>query len=152
VRVSRFDSLAAMLQIGGTMKYRAISIVLAATITMSVAAQEESSPEAMATVKPGEAVRFDRDSIRDHGPSRSFEIAIVWGDSGAPRPVGHLSRRVRYVANCPAGTLGVVSVAVYGSDGMLQKSMISPPGATDPVTPAADSAQARWLRDVCASS
>ena len=133
------------------MKPRAIHVVLAAALSLNALAQEDNSPEAMAVVKPGEVVRFDRDSIRDFGQSRSFEIGIVWGDGGAAKPPGHLSRRVRYVANCSAGTLGVASVAVYDASGMLLKSMISPPGAVDPVAPAAGSAQARWLKDVCAS-
>ena len=75
------------------MKRRAIHVVLAAALSASALAQEENSPEAMAVVKPGEVVRFDRDSIRDFGQKRSFEIAIVWGDSGAPKPAGFLSRR-----------------------------------------------------------
>jgi|KBSMisStandDraft_5_1062788.scaffolds.fasta_scaffold459254_2 hypothetical protein len=133
------------------MKRRAIHVVLAAALSASALAQEENSPEAMAVVKPGEVVRFDRDSIRDFGQKRSFEIAIVWGDSGAPKPAGFLSRRVRYVADCSAATLGIASVAVYDATGMLLKSMISPPGAVDPATPAAGSAEARWLKDVCNS-
>lgn len=135
------------------MKQKVIRMALGLlALTTTAQAQDQSSPEAMAVIQPGEAVRFDRDSIRDFGPSRSFEIAIVWGDTGAPKPAGHLSRRVRYVANCPAGTLGVASVAVYDAGGMLLKSMISPPGAVDPEAPAAGSAQARWFRDACASS
>ncbi|HYL18495.1 MAG TPA: surface-adhesin E family protein [Burkholderiales bacterium] len=133
------------------MKRRAMQVVLLAALSVNVLAQDDGSPEAMAVVKPGEAARFDRDSIRDFGQSRSFEIAIVWGDSGTSKPAGHLSRRVRYVADCSAGTLGVASVAVYDANGMLVQSMISPPGAVDPAAPAAGSAQARWLQDVCSS-
>jgi len=133
------------------MRRRAGVIIVAAALSFNALAQEDSSPEAMAAVKPGEAVRFDRDSIRDFGQSRSFEIAIVWGDSGAAKPAGHLSRRVRYVANCSAGTLGIASVAVYDASGILLKSMISPPGAVDPAAPASGSIQARWLQDVCGS-
>ena len=133
------------------MKRSVMPFAFVAALSLSALAQEDSSPEAMAVVKPGEAVRFDRDSIRDFGQKRSFEIAIVWGDSGAPKPAGHLSRRVRYVADCSAGTLGIASVAVYDATGMLLKSMISPPGAVDPAAPAAGSAQARWLQDVCKS-
>ena len=133
------------------MKSTVMSFAFATALSLNALAQDDSSPEAMAVVKPGEAVRFDRDSIRDFGQSRSFEIAIVWGDGGAAKPPGHLSRRVRYVANCSAGTLGVASVAVYDASGMLLKSMISPPGAVDPTAPAAGSAQARWLQEACKS-
>ena len=132
------------------MKRRVMQIAMLAALSLNALAQEDRSPEAMAVVKPGEAVRFDRDSIQDFGQSRSFEIVIVWGDGGGPKPAGHLSRRVRYVADCSAGTLGIASVAVYDASGMLVQSMISPPGAVDPAVPAAGSAQARWLRDVCA--
>jgi len=133
------------------MKLGIMLAVVVAVLPAAALAQDDSSPEAMAAVKPGEAVRFDRDSIRSFGENRSFEVAIGWADGGAPKPVGHLSRRVRYVANCSAGTLAVASVAVYDAGGMLLKSMISPPGAVDATAPEATSAQARWLQDVCTS-
>jgi hypothetical protein len=112
-------------------------------------AQDENTPEGMATIKPGEVAGLDRDTIRDFGPSRTFEASIVWGDTGAPRPDGYLRRNVRYVADCKAGTLAVAAVAVIDTTGARVKTMISPPGAVDPAAPAAGSAQARWLQEVC---
>ena len=55
------------------MKRTAMHFVLVAALSLNAVAQDDGSPEAMAVVKPGEVVRFDRDSIRDFGPSRSFE-------------------------------------------------------------------------------
>ncbi len=123
--------------------------MLALIVVTPARAQDENTPEGMAAIKPGEVAGLDRDSIRDFGQTRSFEAGIVWGDTGAPRPDGHLRRNVRYVADCKAGTLVVAAVAVIDSNGARVKTMISPPGAADPVAPEAGSPQARWLQEVC---
>jgi hypothetical protein len=114
-----------------------------------VQAQDENTPEAMAAIKPGEVAGLDRDTIRDFGQTRTFEASIVWGDTGAPRPEGYLRRNVRYLADCRAGTLAVAAVAVIDTTGARVKTMISPPGAVDPVAPEAGSPQARWLQEAC---
>jgi hypothetical protein len=134
-----------------SMTRRAIlaTAALLALIVTPAWTQDENTPEGMAAIKPGEVAGLDRDSIRDFGPTRSFEASIVWGDTGAPRPEGHLRRNVRYVADCRAGTLLVAAVAVIDGSGARVKTMISPPGAADPMTPEAGSAQARWLQEVC---
>ena len=123
--------------------------LLALIVITAAWAQDENTPEGMAAIRPGEVAGLDRDSIRDYGQTRSFEASIVWGDTGAPRPDGHLRRNVRYVADCRAGTLTVAAVAVIDSSGARVKTMISPPGAADPVVPEAGSPQARWLQEAC---
>ena len=125
------------------------TVMLALLAIAPVRAQDEDTTEGMAAIKPGEVAGLDRDSIRDFGQTRSFEASIVWGDTGAPRPDGHLRRNVRYVADCRAGTLAVAAVAVIDSNGARVKTMISPPGAADPVEPETGSPQARWLQEAC---
>jgi hypothetical protein len=117
----------------------------------AVWAQDENSPEGMAAIKEGEVGRLDRDSVREFGQQMRFEVSIRWGDTGAPKPEAHMTRVVRYVADCKAGSLLLVAVAVIDGSGSRVKTMLSPPGAADPVVPEAGSPQARWLKDVCRS-
>jgi hypothetical protein len=112
-------------------------------------AQDENSPETQASIRKGEAAHLDRDSIGDYSSTKRFEVGITWGDDGGPRPADHKNRRVRYVADCKAGTLTLATVALFDRTGMLEKSMIVPPGAADPFKPDAGSIQAKWLQDVC---
>ena len=114
-------------------------------------AQEQDAPEAQAAIKPGEAGRLDRDSIGEYGSTRRFDVEITWGDTAGPRPADHKARRVRYLADCKAGTLTVVAVAVFDRSGMLEKRMLVPPGAVDPIKPEPGSPQAKWQTAVCAA-
>ena len=125
----------------------------AAAVMLASAAQaqniDENTPEGQAAVKPGEAARFDSNSIADYGGLRRFEVRVAWGDGGQPAPPDHRTRKVRYVADCKANTLAVAAVAVYERSGMLVKTMLTPPGAAEPQAPAAGSQEERWLREVC---
>jgi hypothetical protein len=112
-------------------------------------AQDENSPETQASIRKGEAAHLDRDSIGDYSSMKRFEVDIAWGDDAGPRPGDHKNRRVRYVADCRADTLTLVTVAVFDRTGMLEKSMIVPPRASDPFKPDAGSIQAKWLQNVC---
>jgi hypothetical protein len=103
----------------------------------------------MAVIQPGEVGSLLYDSVRAFGATKRFEASILWADSGVQRPPDHLTRKVRYLADCGAGTLTVVAVGVYDRSGQLLKSLISPPGAADPAVPAPGSPQARWLEQVC---
>ena len=117
----------------------------------SAHAQEESAPEAQATIKPGETARLDRDSIGEYGATRRFDVDIWWNDAAGPRPSEHRTRKIRYVADCRAGTLTLAAVAVFDRSGMVEKRMIVPPGASDPIKPEPGSPQAKWHNEVCAA-
>jgi hypothetical protein len=122
--------------------------ILALAGALQAQAQDEAAPESLAQIKPGEVGRLERDSVRDFGQQRRFDVVIVWSDD-APRPPDHLVRRTRYVADCKAGTLTLAAVGVFDSSGRLVKNMVVPPGASEPRAPAAGSPEARWLQDVC---
>jgi hypothetical protein len=118
-------------------------------IVSAVHAQDQNSPETQATIKPGESAHMDRDSIGDYGPMKRFDVDLVWSDASGARPADHKNRKVRYVADCKAGTLTVAAVAVFDRTGMTEKRMMVPPGAADPVKPDAGSPAAKWLQNVC---
>ena len=126
-----------------------LATALALASALHAYAQDENTPEAMAVIQPGEVGSLLYDSVRAFGANKRFEVSILWADSGVQRPADHLTRKVRYLADCGAGTLTLVAVGVYDRSGRLLKSLISPPGAADPVTPAPGSQQARWLEQVC---
>ena len=125
----------------------AVAVLLLAAQT--AVAQDEGSAEGLAVVRSGERASFERDTIAQYGPQARFEVTVTWDPATGPRPAEHMARRVRYVANCAAGTLTLVAVGVFDPDGSLLKSMIMPPGASDPVTPGAGSQEERWMREAC---
>jgi hypothetical protein len=115
----------------------------------AVHAEDENSPEVQAAIKPGEMAQFDRDSIGEYGATRRFDVDVVWSGASGERPTTHKNRKVRYIADCKAGTLTLAAVAVFDRSGMTEKRMMVPPGAGDPFTPQAASPQEKWLRNVC---
>jgi hypothetical protein len=125
----------------------AVGFVLAAALQGR--AQDESTLEEQAVIRGGEVGRLDRGSVRAAGPVTRFEASIVWDEAGGPRPTGHMSRKVRYVADCKAGTLTLAAVGVFDPDGKLIKTTLVPPGAADSAAPKPGSTEARWLREVC---
>ena len=84
-----------------------MQLILAAAffVSMPVVAQVPAAPEELATVKENEVTRIDRDSIKAYDSTARFEIFINWDASQGVRPPDHLARKVRYVADCKAGTL-----------------------------------------------
>jgi hypothetical protein len=126
----------------------AIGLVLAAALPGH--AQDEVTPEERAVIKPGEVGHLDRSSILAYGPLTRFEGSIVWDEAAGPRPVGYMSRKVRYVAECKAGTLTLAAVGVFDSEGKVIKTTVVPPGASDSVIPKTGSTEARWLKEACA--
>jgi hypothetical protein len=112
-------------------------------------AQDDATPEAQAAIGTGDQARLDRDSIGDYGEMRRFDVDIAWNDAAGPRPGDHKNRRARYVADCKAQTLTLAAVAVFDRTGLLEKRMIVPPGAADPIKPEAGTPQAKWLQEVC---
>ena len=128
-----------------------IAVGVGLTAALQLRAQDESTPEAQAVIRDGEAGRLDRNSVSVYGPLTRFEASIVWDEAAGQRPPGHMSRKVRYVAECKAGTLTLAAVGVFDSAGGLAKTLLVPPGAADPVAPKPGSTEARWLREVCGS-
>jgi hypothetical protein len=126
----------------------AIGFALAAPLQAN--AQDESTPEEQAVVKPGEMGHLDRGSILAYGPLTRFEVSVVWDEARGPRPTGYKLRKVRYVADCKAGTLTLAGVGVFDSEGKVVKTTVVPPGASDAVTPKSGSTEARWLKEACA--
>ncbi len=126
----------------------AIGLVLVAGL--QVHAQDESTPEEQAAIRPGEVGHLDRGSILAYGPLTRFEASIVWDEAAGARPTGYKSRKVRYVADCKAGTLTLAAVGVFDSEGRAIKTTVVPPGASDAVAPKSGSTEARWLKDACA--
>jgi len=129
----------------------AISAILLTCIVAAVPcvqAQDED-PEIQAKIRSGEVAHLDRDSIGEYGATRRFDVDIGWDDAAGQRPANHKTRKVRYVADCKAATLTIAVVGVFDRTGLLEKRMIVPPGASDPIKPETGSPQAKWLRDVC---
>lgn len=126
----------------------AVGFVLAAAL--QVRAQDESTLEEQAVIRDGEVGRLDRASVSAYGSTTRFEASIVWDEGGGEHPTGHVSRKVRYVADCKAGTLTLAAVGVFDPAGRLIKTTLIPPGAAEPEAPKPGSTEARWLREVCA--
>ena len=131
---------------------RLISAIAAGLVlsgTVPVRAQNEDPPEQQAVIKEGEVGRLDPGSVKAYGPVTRFDASIGWDAARGERPAGHMSRNVKYVADCKAGTLTLTAVAVFGSDGKLIKNTFIPPGAVDSTIPTRGSTEARWLREAC---
>lgn len=119
------------------------------TAVLQAHAQGDSTPEDEAVIKDGEVGRLDRGSVSKAGPVTRFEASIVWDETGGAPPKGHMSRKVRYVADCKAGTLTLAAVKVFDPAGGLIKTTLVPPGAGDSVAPQSGSTEAQWLREAC---
>lgn len=127
----------------------AMAVGLVLTAASQVNAENDSTPEEQALIRPGEVGRLDRGSVRSAGPVTRFEASIVWDEAGGPRPTGHTARMVRYVADCKAGTLTLAAVGILDAEGKLIKTTFVPPGSADSAAPKPGSTEARWLREAC---
>jgi hypothetical protein len=113
-------------------------------------AQTPDSPEALATPQPGEVAELDLQSIKRFGDKVArFEVSIVRAQQGNAAPDSLGPRRVRYVADCEEQTLTLAAVGVFDNSGQVQRSLVVPPGAVDPVQPAKGSLEQKWLRKAC---
>jgi len=130
-------------------KPRVIALLLALSACCCAEAQDDATPEAWAVVKAGEEARLDIDMVSAVGPLTRFEVTIAWGGSTASRPSDYIARRVRYAADCKAGTLMVVAVGLFDASGRAFKTLISPPGAAEAITPSAGTREKKWLDEVC---
>jgi hypothetical protein len=76
-------------------------------------------------------------------------VNIVRADPGSAWPEGSGPRRVRYVIDCEEETMTLAAVGVFDNSGQVQRSLVVPPGAIDPVKPAKGSPEQKWLRKAC---
>ncbi|HTT36813.1 MAG TPA: hypothetical protein VMH32_03980 [Burkholderiales bacterium] len=129
-------------------KPRVIAL-LALSACCHAEAQDYTTPEAWAAVKAGEEAHLDTGTVSAVGPLTRFEVTIGWGGSTASRPQDYIARRVRYAADCKAGTLMVVAVGLFDPSGRAFKTLISPPGAAEASAPSAGTQEQRWLNEVC---
>jgi hypothetical protein len=125
-------------------------VVLTAATCAGVPALAEESAESLAQPREGEAAELDLQSIRRYGDRVGrFEVNIVWADPTRGRPEGSWPRRVRYAIDCEEETLALAAVGVFDGAGQLQRTMVVPPGAVDPVKPAKGTTEHKWLRKAC---
>lgn len=134
------------------MRFRFISLVIVTTaLSGAIAHAQEAAhtPETLARVAEGEVGQLDTQSIVKYGDIQGrFDVFIERGD-GAPSPDGTTPRRVRYMVNCQEGTMAVAAVGLFDRGGQVSKTMVSPPGAVDPVKPEKGSEEAKWLQRTC---
>lgn len=128
-------------------------LLFAILITVSLAgmpALADESAETLAQPKEGEAAELDLQSIQRYGDRMGrFEVMIVWADPTRGRPEGLWPRRVRYAVDCEDETLMLAAVGVFDNAGQVQRRMVVPPGAVDPVKPPKGSTEHKWLRKAC---
>jgi hypothetical protein len=133
-----------------SLRHHYIASSLFLFVSLPVAAQNPADPEALARPRDGESASLELDTIRKYGDVMArFEVTIAWADSARPAPSDYGARRVRYMANCEEGTMALAAVALFDRSGALQKTMVVPPGGSDPVKPEKGSDAYKWLRRVC---
>jgi hypothetical protein len=89
-------------------------------------------------------------SIRRYGDVLgTFQVSILWTDRSRPFPEDYTPRQVRYAVNCQEGTLTLAAIALFDRSGQLQRTMVVPPGASDPVKPEKGTEQAKWVQRAC---
>jgi hypothetical protein len=127
-----------------------IACTLALSCSLPAAAQSPADPEVLAQPREGESADFDMQSIRRYGDVLgTFQVSILWTDRSRPFPEDYNPRRVRYAVNCQEGTLTLAAIALFDRSGQLQKTMVVPPGASDPVKPEKGTEQAKWVQRAC---
>jgi hypothetical protein len=133
-----------------SLRFTCIACVVALSFSLPVAAQSPLDAETLSQARDGESESLDLQSIRRYGDVLGmFHVNIVWADTGRPSPEDYLARRVRYAVNCEEGTLTLAAVGLFDRNGQLQKTLVVPPGASDPVKPAKGTQQAKWVQRVC---
>jgi hypothetical protein len=132
------------------LRFTRIACLAALSSSLPVAAQNPLDAETLSQPREGESASLDLQSIRRFGDTLgSVQVSVVWADSARPPPEDYLPRRVRYAVNCDEGTLTLAAVGVLDRSGQLQKTLVVPPGASDPVKPTKGSEQAKWVQRVC---
>jgi hypothetical protein len=133
-----------------SLRFTCIACAVALLYSFPAAAQSPLDAETLSQPRDGESAEFDMQSIRKYGDVLgTFHVHILWTDTSRPFPQDYLPRRVRYAVNCEEGTLTLAAVGLFDRAGQLQKTMVVPPGASDPVKPEKGSEQAKWVQRVC---
>ena len=132
------------------LRFYAIGGVLAWLPALPAPAQSSLDAETLAQPREGESVTLDLQSIRRFGDvAGRFHVYIAWADSSRPIPEDYFPRSVRYSVNCQEKTLTLAAVGLLDRSGQLQRTLVVPPGASDPVKPAAGTEQAKLVQRVC---
>jgi hypothetical protein len=127
-----------------------IASVIALSLDLPAAAQGPEEAEALAQPRDGETATLDLQTIRKFGENLGrFDVNIVWTDTSLPRPADYAPRRVRYMADCAEGSLTLAAVGLFDLNGQVQKTLVVPPRASDPVKPEKGTPAAKWLQRVC---
>lgn len=124
--------------------------LLAATAT-SASAQYATIEEA-AAITDDNVTRYERDTIKQQGDMRRFDVTVAWRD-GFVRPEGAPPRKtVRYLVKCAVKEIALASVATFGIGGETTKLYGIAPGGWDFAVPVAGSREAEWMAKACAES
>jgi hypothetical protein len=124
--------------------------ILVLFFNLPAGAQGPEEAEALAQPGEGETATLDMQTIQRYGETVGrFDVNIVWTDTSLPKPADHAPRRVRYMADCVEGSMTLAAVGLFDANGQLQKTLVVPPRASDPVKPEKGTPAAKWLQRVC---
>lgn len=124
---------------------------LLASLATAASAQYATIEEA-AAITDDNVTRYERDSIKQQGDMRRFDVTVAWRD-GFIRPEGAPPRKtVRYLVKCAVKEIALASVATFGVGGETTKLYGIAPGGWDFAAPAAGSREAEWMAKACAES
>jgi hypothetical protein len=128
----------------------ATTCVLAALSTGAHA--QYATIEEAAAITDDNVTRYERDSIKQQGDMRRFDVTVAWRD-GFVRPEGAPPRKtVRYLVKCAVKEIALASVATFGTGGETTKLYGIAPGGWDFAAPAAGSREAEWMTKACTES
>lgn len=129
--------------------------VAAACLLVSLAtaaSAQYATIEEAAAITDDNVTRYERDSIKQQGDMRRFDVTVAWRD-GFIRPEGAPPRKtVRYLVKCAVKEIALASVATFGVGGETTKLYGIAPGGWDFAAPAAGSREAEWMGKACAES
>jgi len=126
-----------------------ITLIMTALAAANAGAQEDYSVQSLATITEAHHAFFSSASVRQVGGITHFEVRVTWMEP-EKRPQGApATRYVRYLANCPEGTLAVAGVVLQDEVGRMLKNVIVPPGAWEYAKPAPGSREAEWMKRAC---
>ncbi|MGH8245990.1 MAG: hypothetical protein ACREUU_06115 [Gammaproteobacteria bacterium] len=126
-----------------------ITLFMAALAIGSAAAQDDYSVESLAVITEAHHAFFNPDSVREVGGITHFEVRVTWMDPEKRPPGAAATRYVRYLTNCPEGTLAVAGVVLQDEVGRMLKNVIVPPGAWAYAKPLSGSRESEWIKRAC---
>jgi len=126
-----------------------MTLFMAALAIANAAAQDDYSVGALATITDAHHAFFSPDSVREVGGITHFEVRVTWMDPEKRPPGVPATRYVRYLANCPEGTLAVAGVVLQDEVGRMLKNVIVPPGGWEYAKPASGSRESEWMKRAC---